>query len=50
VAWTGLIWLRIDTGGGLFWMRQWTFGFHKIRGNPWQAVELLASHDRLCSM
>jgi len=25
-AWTGLIWLRIGTGGWLLWMRWWTFG------------------------
>ena len=29
-AWTGLIWLRRETGGVLLWMRQWTFGFHKM--------------------
>jgi hypothetical protein len=32
-AWTGLIWLRIGTGGGLLSMGQWTFGFHKMRGS-----------------
>jgi hypothetical protein len=36
-AWTGLIWLRIETGGGLLWMRQWTFLFHKMRGISWLA-------------
>jgi len=25
-AWTGLIWFRIGTDGGLLWVRQWTFG------------------------
>jgi accessory gene regulator protein AgrB len=30
--WTGLGWLRIETGGGHLWMRYWTFGFHKMRG------------------
>jgi len=25
----GLIWLRIRTGGRLWWMQYWTFGFHK---------------------
>jgi hypothetical protein len=24
----GFIWLRIETGGGLFWTRYWTSGFH----------------------
>jgi hypothetical protein len=31
-AQTGLIWLRIGTCGGLFCIRRWTFGFHKMRG------------------
>ena len=34
-AYTGSIWLRIETGGGLLWIRWWTFGFHKIRGISW---------------
>jgi hypothetical protein len=25
--WSGFTWLRIGTGGGLLWMRWWTFGF-----------------------
>jgi hypothetical protein len=29
--WTGFIWLRIETSGGLLWTRQWTFKFHKRR-------------------
>jgi hypothetical protein len=36
-AWTGLIWLRIGTGGGLLWIRWWTFGSHKMRGVSWVA-------------
>jgi hypothetical protein len=28
--WTELTWLRTGTGGGLLWMRWWTFGFHKM--------------------
>jgi hypothetical protein len=36
-AWTGSIWLTIGTGGGLLWMRWWTFGFHKMRGISWVA-------------
>jgi hypothetical protein len=36
-AWTGSIWLRIGTGGGLLWMWWWTFGFHKMRGIYWVA-------------
>jgi hypothetical protein len=27
-VWTGSSWLRIGIGGGHFWIRQWTFGFH----------------------
>jgi hypothetical protein len=30
---TGLIWLRIGTGGGLLRTQQSTFGFHKVLGN-----------------
>jgi hypothetical protein len=25
--WIGFDWLRIATGGGLLWVRWWTFGF-----------------------
>jgi hypothetical protein len=42
--------LRIRTGGGLLWVRQWTFGFHKMRGISWVAEELSASQGGLCSM
>jgi hypothetical protein len=31
-AWTGLMWLGIGPGGGHLHTRQWTFGFHKLRG------------------
>jgi hypothetical protein len=31
--WTGLVWLRIGTGGELLWIRYWTFGIHKMLGN-----------------
>jgi hypothetical protein len=33
MAWTELIWLRIGFGGRLLDMWQWTFGFHKKKGN-----------------
>ena len=46
-AWTGSIWVRIGTGGGHLWMRQWTFGFHKMRGISWLAENLLASRRAL---
>ena len=46
-AWTGLIWLRMSTGSGSLWMRQWNFGFHKILGICLAEELLLASHERL---
>jgi hypothetical protein len=49
-AWTGLIWLKIGTGGGHLWMRLWTFGFHKMWGISWVAEELVASQEGLCSL
>jgi hypothetical protein len=33
VMWTGLVWLRIGTGGELLGIRYSTFGFHKMLGN-----------------
>jgi hypothetical protein len=33
VMWTGLVWLRIGTGGELLWIRYWNFGLHKMLGN-----------------
>jgi hypothetical protein len=50
MVWTGLIWLRIVTSGGLLWTRYWTFGFHKILGSSWVAAQLAASQERLGSM
>jgi hypothetical protein len=49
-AQTGLIWLRIGTGGGLLCIRWWTFGFHQMRGISWVAEDILASQEGLCSM
>ena len=49
-AWIGLMWLRIGTGGGHLWMRQWAFGFHKMQGISWLAENRLASQEGLCSM
>jgi hypothetical protein len=49
-AWTGLIWLRTGTGGGLLWMWKWSFGYRKMGVNSWPAEELLASREGLCSM
>jgi hypothetical protein len=44
---TGLIlWYDLTgTGGGLLWMRWWTFGFHKMRGISSAAKDLLASQE-----
>jgi hypothetical protein len=42
-AWAELSWLRIGTGGGLVLMRQWTFGFHKMR----RTEERLAYQQRM---
>jgi hypothetical protein len=47
-AWTGSIWLRIGTGGGLLWMRLWTFGFHKMRGNLNNEVNIDFKILQLC--
>jgi hypothetical protein len=30
-VWSGFSWLRIGTGGGLLWMRWWTFGIWRHR-------------------
>jgi hypothetical protein len=49
-AWTGLIWLRIGTVGGLLWMRKLTLGLRKTQGICRIAAELLASQKGLCSM
>jgi len=37
-----------STGGGHLWMRQWNFGFHKVRGISWLAENRLASQEGLC--
>jgi len=31
MVWIGFTWLRLRTGGVLFWIGQWTFDFHKNR-------------------
>ena len=40
----------IGTGGGLMWMRWWTFGFHEMRGISCVAEGLLADQQGLCSV
>jgi hypothetical protein len=45
--WNGLSCLRIVTGGGHLWVREWTFGFHKVRGISWLAANRLASQGLL---
>ena len=46
-VWTGSIWLWIGTGGGHLLMRQWTFGFHKMRGISWLGENRLVSQGGL---
>ena len=48
-ALTGLICLRIGTGGRLLWTRWWTFSFHKMWRVCWPSEDLLAS-EGLCLM
>jgi hypothetical protein len=45
-----LIWLRIGTSGGLLWTWRWTFRFHKMLGNSWVAVQLVAFQEGFSSM
>jgi len=49
-VWTGLMWLRIGTGGGHLWVRWWTFGSRKMPGISWLAANRLASQEGLWSM
>jgi hypothetical protein len=49
-VWTGLGWLRIETGSRQLWMRLWTFGFNKMWGISWIATNPLASQEGLYSM
>lgn len=42
-------WLRIWTGGGLLWIRSWTFRLHQMRGISWIAETLLRFRERLRS-
>jgi hypothetical protein len=48
-TWTGLIWLRLGTGGGVF-VNAVTFRLHKMQGISRLAEDLLASLEGLCSM
>jgi hypothetical protein len=50
MVWTGSIWLRIGTSGGLLWTRWWTFGFHRMLGSSWVAAQLAASQEGLRSV
>jgi hypothetical protein len=50
VMWTGLIWLRIGTGGELLWIRYWTFGFLEMLGNYRVASQPVASWVLLSSI
>jgi hypothetical protein len=48
LAWTGFVWQRTGTSGGLLWTRPWTCGFHKRMAISWPADPLLAFQS-LCS-
>jgi hypothetical protein len=50
VMWTGLVWLRIGTGGELLWSRYWTFRFHNMLGHHPMAQYLVASRVVLSSI
>jgi hypothetical protein len=45
--WSGLVWLRIGTGGELLWIRYWTFGFHEMLGNYLVASRVVLSSIEL---
>jgi hypothetical protein len=47
VMWTGLVWLRIGTGGELLSIRYWTFGFHEMLGNYREASWVVLSSIEL---
>jgi hypothetical protein len=48
--WTGSIWRRIGTSGGLLWTRWWTFRFLKMLGSSWVAAQLATSQEGLSSV
>jgi hypothetical protein len=50
VIWTWVMWLRIESSGGLLWIRQWIFWFHKMLRSSWGAERLAASQEGLSSM
>jgi hypothetical protein len=45
--WTGLVWLRIGTGGEFLWIRYRTFGFHEMLGNYLVASRVVFSSIEL---
>jgi hypothetical protein len=49
MVWTGLMWRRIGTSGGLLWTR-WTFRFHTALGSFWVAALLAACQEGLSSI
>jgi hypothetical protein len=49
----GIYWIDLAqdrASGGLLWTQQWSFGFHKMLGNSWEAAQLPASKEGLISM
>jgi hypothetical protein len=50
VTWTGLVSLRIGTGGKLMWIQYCTFGLHKMLGNYRVSKQLGISQAVLSSI
>jgi hypothetical protein len=50
MVWTGSIWLRTGTSGGLLWTRWWTFGFLEIAGNFLNGWTIAAYQEGLSSV
>ena len=48
--WTGLIWLRTGTDGGLLCMWEWIFGFHIMWGISLRSEDMLDAQERLFRM
>jgi len=49
-VWIEFIWLRMGGSGGIFWSCNELFGSIQVQEISWQAEELLASTEGLCSM
>jgi hypothetical protein len=49
-AWTGFIWLKLETAGVLLWIGQWNFGIYKMRIICKKPDEKLSSQEGLSSI